>query len=163
MFTLKPMLNQVLNIGWTILGLSPVYYFWWVHGISWPFYVLLLISCMAFILPEKLYSKLKISKDLRVYKRLGVKFVRRFAQDGDFEPSKGIRGYLSKIRMFERYHFCCLLFFQASSVYACYFEEYLLAFLIFFCNIIYNVFPMLLQQYNSIRITRILKQHGLQV
>lgn len=155
------MLNHFLNIGWTVLGFLPVYYFWSLHGLGWPFYALLLISCIAFFLPEKLYSKLKVSKDLRVYKRLGVKFVRRFAQDGDFEPSKGVKGYLSKIRMFERYHFCCLILFQASSVYACYFEEYLLAFLIFFGNILYNVFPILLQQYNRIRITRILKQQGL--
>lgn len=157
------MLNQLLNIGWTILGFSPVYYFWSLHGIAWPFYTLLLISFTALILPEKLYSKLKISNDLRVYRRLGVKIVRRFAQDGNFQPGKGIKGYLNKIRMFERYHFCCLIFFQASSVYACYFEEFFLAFLIFFCNILYNVFPMLLQQYNRIRIIRLLKQHGLQM
>jgi hypothetical protein len=63
--------------------------------------------------------------------------------------------------MFERYHFCCLIFFQTSSVYACYFEEYLLAFLIFLCNILYNVFPILLQQYNRMRIIKILKQQSL--
>lgn len=157
------MLNQILNIGWTILGFLPVYYFWSLHGIGWPFYALLLISFTAFILPEKLFSRLKISKDLRVYRRLGVKFIRRFAQDGDFQAKKGIRGYLNKIRMFERYHFCCLIFFQASSVYACYFEEYLLAFLIFLCNILYNVFPILLQQYNRMRIIKILKQQSLQM
>lgn len=157
------MLNQTLNIGWTILGFLPLYYFWSLHGIGWPFYALLLISLTAFIFPEKLFSKLKISKDIRVYRRLGVKFIRRFAQDGDFQPNKGIRGYLNKIRMFERYHFCCLIFFQASSVYACYFEEYLLAFLIFFCNILYNVFPILLQQYNRMRIIKILKQQSLKM
>jgi hypothetical protein len=85
------MLNQTLNIGWTILGLLPVYYFWSLHGIGWPFYALLILSFTAFILPEKLFSRLKISKDLRVYRRLGVKFIRRFAQDGDFQPNILIR------------------------------------------------------------------------
>lgn len=157
------MLNQVFNIGWTILGFLPVYYFWFLHGIHWPFFTLALVSLGACLLPETLFRNLEISSDLRVYRRLGVKFVRRFAQDGDFQPGTGVRAYLNKIRMFERYHFCCLIFFQASSVYACYFEQYLLAFLIFFCNILYNVFPILLQQYNRIRITKILKQQGLRM
>lgn len=156
------MLNQTLNVVWTIIGFFPVCYFWFLHGVDWPFYVLVLFSIASCFLPETIYRKLTISKNQRVYKRLGVKFIRRFAQDGDFQGGRatGVKAYLSKIQMFERYHFCCLIFFQVSSVYACYFEQYTLAFAIFFCNIIYNVYPILLQQYNRIRILKFLKQQA---
>lgn len=155
------MLNQILNVSWTIIGFLPVSYFWFLHGIHWPFYVLTALSLLTCFLPEAVYRKLDISSDLRVYRRLGVKFIRRFAQDGNFQAGKkdGIRHYLNKIQMFERYHFCCLFFFQASSVYACYYEEYLLAFSIFLCNVLYNVLPILLQQYNRLRFSRFLKHH----
>ena len=158
------MLNQTLNFSWTIIGFFPVVYFWFLNGINWSFYVLLVICLISCFLPERAYRHLDISKDLRVYKRLGIKFIRRFAQDGDFNPNRalGIKAYLKKISMFERYHFCCLLLFQVSSVYACYEEKYLLAFAIFVCNLLYNVYPILLQQYNRIRITKLLRRHRIQ-
>jgi hypothetical protein len=157
------MVNQLLNVGWTMVGFFPVCYFWFLEGIHWPFYVLLLASIASCFFPEAIYRKLNVSKYQRVYRRLGVKFIRRFAQDGDFQAGNGIgiKNYLQKIQMFERYHFCCLIFFQASSVYACYNEQYILAFTIFICNIIYNVYPILLQQYNRIRILKFLRQHNL--
>ena len=161
--SIKAMLNQVLNVSWTIAGFFPVCYFWFLQGIQWPFYVLVFASLASCFFPEAIYQKLAISNDQRVYRRLGVKFIRKFAQDGNFQPSHGIgvKKYLQKIQMFERYHFCCLIFFQASSVYACYNEQYALSFSIFAANIIYNVYPILLQQYNKIRILKFLRQHRL--
>ena len=161
--SINKMFNQVLNVGWTIIGFSPVCYFWFLQGIQWPFYLLVFASLASCFFPEGIYRKLAISNDQRVYRRLGVKFIRRFAQDGNFQSGRGIgvKNYLLKIQMFERYHFCCLIFFQASSVYACYNEQYALAFTIFAFNIIYNIYPLLLQQYNRIRILKFLKQHGL--
>ena len=153
------MINQIINMGWTIFGFSPVCYFWFLQGVDWSFYVLLVLSLGACLLPESILRYLDISKDLRVYRRLGIKSVRRFVQDGNFQSGKktGIRDYLKNIRMFERYHFCCLIFFQVSSVIACYHEQYLLSFSIFICNIIYNVYPILLQQYNRMRIMKLIK------
>ncbi len=157
------MLNHIINIAWTIFGFFPVCYFWFLQHIDWPFYLLLCFSLATCFLPERIYRNLDISKDSRVYKRMGIKFVRRFAQDGNFQPGHGagIKAYLKSITVFERYHFCCLVFFQASSVLACYHEQYILSFFIFISNIIYNVYPILLQQYNRMRITKLVKQHQL--
>lgn len=154
------MLNHLLNVSWTVIGFSPVGYFWFYHGVDAVFIILLLISIVACFLPERVYRKLHVSKNLKAYKKLGVKTVRRFVQDGDFGATKpnSVKAYLKKISMFERYHYSCLIFFQASSVYACLNEQFLLALLIFLCNIIYNVCPLLLQQYNKLRIIKILKQ-----
>ncbi len=154
------MLNHLLNVSWTVIGFFTVSYFWFYHGVDKVFITLLLISIVACFLPERIYRQLIVSKDLKAYKRLGVKTIRRFVQDGDFGATKrnSVKAYLKKISMFERYHYSCLIFFQASSVYACLNKQFLLAFLIFLCNIIYNVCPLLLQQYNRLRINKILKQ-----
>ncbi len=46
----------------------------------------------------------------------------------------------------------CLAFFLASFVYAIYQQAFLISLLIFVSNIIYNVIPILIQQYNKLRL-----------
>lgn len=82
------MLNQILNVSWTVIGFFPVAYFWYYHEINGVFIILLLISIVACFLPDRLYRKFHVSKDLKAYKRLGVKTIRRFVQDGDFGEPK---------------------------------------------------------------------------
>jgi len=152
------MLNQVLNFGWTILAFFPVCLYWWNQGIDWTFYAFIILSLLAGWLPQKVYAQLSLSDDPEAYKNLGVNIIRRFTQDGGFKRNKlqGMRDYLKTIAMFERYHFICLVFFKCSAVYACLNEHIVIGLVIFVANLIYNVCPILLQQYNRLRIVNIL-------
>jgi hypothetical protein len=50
----------------------------------------------------------------------------------------------------------CLLFFSLTSVHAIIFKQYLLGIFIIIANVLYNVCPLLLQQYNRARVSRVL-------
>jgi hypothetical protein len=152
------MFNQVINFSWTILAFFPVCFYWWNQGVDWAFYAFLAVSLIAGCLPQKIYNQLSMGTDPAAYINLGVRTIRKFVQDGGFKRNKlqGMRSYLNTIAMYERYHFICLVFFKCSSVYACLHEHIILGLLIFLVNVVYNVCPILLQQYNRLRIVNIL-------
>jgi hypothetical protein len=156
------MRNQLLNILWTIVGFFPVCLFWFTTGTDLAFYAFLLFGVVAGCLPESIYIKLQISEDFIDFEKLGIRSIRKFSQSGNFkkDKSKGLKAYLQKLSMFERYHYICLIFFQCSSVYACLQQHIAIALLIFGTNIIYNVCPILLQQYNRLRIFGILNRYN---
>jgi hypothetical protein len=100
---------------------------------------------------------------------MGVKIIRRFVQDGDWrfnrhasinasriKGSGGLQAYLTTIAMYERYHWGCFLFFTETSLYGKSDDGILWLIATFAANVIYNVCPLLLQQYNRIRITSLL-------
>lgn len=110
---------------------------------------------------------MQLSGAPKFYERFGVKIIRRFVQDGDI-ASKSLRSggrvimnkaraqkYLNTIEMYERYHFLCLIFFLLTSLHAAANSRIAAALIIAACNIIYNVYPMLLQQYNKARILKL--------
>jgi hypothetical protein len=154
-----PVRNQLLNIGWTIIGFLPVGIFWFHIGSGVPFYLSLLLGFVAGCLPELIYTRLHISNDFKKFEVLGIKSIRRFTQHGDFNRSRanGIKSYLKKLSMFERFHYICLVFFLTSSIYAFLNHKIILALLIFISNLVYNVCPILLQQYNRLRLLKVLK------
>jgi hypothetical protein len=114
---------------------------------------------------------MQLSAAPKFYERFGVKTIRRFVQDGDI-ASKRLRSegrvimnkaraqkYLQTIEMYERYHFLCFVFFLLTSFHAAANSKAAAALIIAACNIIYNVYPLLLQQYNKARILKLSTSH----
>lgn len=103
---------------------------------------------------------LQISNNPGIYVELGVRFIRKFVQNGDYFKSKkpviqnktGAISYQRTIVMYERYHFLCFVFFLATTVHAAIYRQYAMAALLMVANIVYNVCPILLQQYNYVRL-----------
>ncbi|HEX3074275.1 MAG TPA: hypothetical protein VHP30_11745, partial [Ignavibacteriales bacterium] len=103
----------------------------------------------------------------KFYERFGVKTVRRFVQDGDIAAGRLRTGgrvimnkaraqkYLNTIEMYERYQFLCLIFFLLTSLHVAANGRIAAALIIAACNVIYNVYPILLQQYNKARILKL--------
>jgi hypothetical protein len=151
------MRNQLLNLTWTIIGFLPICLFWFSEGPNFVLYLFFLLSLVAGLMPPKTYAKLQLSKDLRVYRKLGVKRFQKFTQSGNFgsRGDKRLSNYLRKLSMYERFHYSCMVFFISSAFLALFHAHVLLALGILICNIIYNVCPILLQQYNRIRILKI--------
>jgi hypothetical protein len=81
------MRNALINVIWTIIGFFPICLFWYYEEINFLFYILLLTAFLAGCLSERVYISLHISKDIKVYEKLGVRFVRRFMQTGNFTTS----------------------------------------------------------------------------
>jgi hypothetical protein len=62
------------------------------------------------------------------------------------------KNHKTQIAIYERFHLICLDFFFVSFVYAIFQDAFFLSFLILLSNIVYNIIPILIQQYNKLRL-----------
>ena len=167
--TKREILNQFINFFWTILCFVPVIYFWAITSIHLYFYLFLAVAAVVGMMPKKALNLLLLSSNRKFYEKIGVKSIRKFVQNGDIVagmtgnqknkvikgPSQ-VKGYLNTIAMYERYHWTCFSFFLLTSIY-CFFSGYLvLGLLIIVANLLYNITSILLQQYNKIRIGKMM-------
>lgn len=156
-------MNQAVNFFWTILCFIPVIGFWLTADMALC-YIFIGVSIVSLLLPAKL---LQLSNQPKFYEKLGIKLIRKFVQNGDYinaflkkrhpqhktiRGKAGATGYMNTVIMYERYHFLCFVFFLLTDFYAVKTAHYNLAFAIFLANIIYNICPILLQQYNRARV-----------
>ncbi|WP_432711590.1 hypothetical protein [Pedobacter sp.] len=148
--------NQLLNVVWTSMAFLPILWFWlgktpdlWLYGS-------LVLSLGFAFLPSTFYVALQLSSKTSFYTQYGIRKLRRFVQHGDFKNLRRAEDYLKTIAMYERFHYSCFIFFLLSTVFSIAAQQYLLAFFICFSNLIYNILPILLQQYNRLRIHQLL-------
>jgi len=166
-------LNQLLNFFWTILCFLPVLWYWVMRGPDSWLYGSIIFSIICGLLPEGFFRLLQISQSVRVYEKYGAKIIRKFVQQGDminrlfrqqYPGRKVIRdasqakNYLKTIAMYERYHFMCFLFFLSTAMHSLFAHRFLFALLITIGNVLYNICPIFLQQYNRLRVRRLLKK-----
>ncbi|GAB2699009.1 hypothetical protein GCM10027037_24290 [Mucilaginibacter koreensis] len=157
--------NQLINLLWTAFGFAPMVIYWSRAGSLVPLYVFCIISLAGAFVPPKFYQ---LSTQPKLYRQLGALKVRALVQDGDWVKPATTSGkqsaaiirnraqakrYLHTLRMYENFHWVCLLLFLLSSGHAIIMGQYLRGCLILLANVIYNVYPILLQQYNRLRIT----------
>jgi hypothetical protein len=162
-------MNQLINVFWTILGFAAVVAYWFSAGLSTWFYLFIVLSVIPVFLSQKVFDRFQLSNNTKLYERLGVRFIRKFVQHGDIanrlskknDPAYLVirkrvnhEGYLKTIMMYERYHFICLIFFLLTSGMAVVQGYYIQALMIMISNMFYNFYPILLQQYNRLRILR---------
>jgi hypothetical protein len=132
-----------------------------------------MFSLVTGVLPPNIFKYFQISYKPVLYEHLGVRFIQKFVQDGTYinrAMRKNNAGhkvvnnranagkYMNTIAMYERYHFICFMFSVFTFVYALFNKQNGAAVFIMIANIIYNVYPILLQQYNKLRIRRLLRQ-----
>ena len=165
--TQNEIINQTLNFFWTIGCFLPVLLFWMGRTPDVWLYGSVLCSIAIGFLPGSFFKLLQLSQNPRFYKKYGVTVIRRYVQNGDLinrlyrqkspqykvikDPRK-IYNYRKTIAMYERYHFTCFVFFLLTTILSLITHHYTIAILITGCNIIYNVCPIFLQQYNRLRI-----------
>ena len=74
------MMGQVINAFWTLLCFSPVAAIWLRYGSQNQLWVIIGLSLAALAIPSRW---LQLSKDPAFYQQLGVRFIRKFVQNGD--------------------------------------------------------------------------------
>ncbi|HEX4852202.1 MAG TPA: hypothetical protein VFV08_15405 [Puia sp.] len=165
----RNLVNNFFNFFWTILCFIPIIIFWSKEGIDWYFYSSLVLSFIIGILPQRVINLSLISSNPKIYEKLGVKFIRKFVQDGATVGSmtsekkltivnnlSQARKYLKTIAMYERFHWICFSFFVLTTI-LCFAKGYTtLGIVLIFANLLYNGCSILLQQYNKIRIRKML-------
>ncbi|HAO07655.1 MAG TPA: hypothetical protein DCQ50_11825 [Chryseobacterium sp.] len=166
---MRKTINHIINFFWTLLAFYPVLDYWYHTGINNWFIVSIFISTLIGFAPGKFYRQLHFSKRRSFYENLGVKIIRKFVQNGDLvkkvqtekestiiKDVASAKKYLLTLEMYSRFHWVCFFFFLFSSFHAIFTGQALSSFVMLLANILYNITAILLQQYNKMRIQRIL-------
>ena len=163
--------NMIPNVVWTVINFAPVYFLYALPGNLHYLWITIAISLVGYFLPVSFYNRLQVSSSIRTYNKLGIRIVRKYAQDGDlitrlirkkhpgYKPHilSNFKKHIGKTYFYEKFHFVCLLFFLLTTVLAFMQGKIILGILIAIANILYNIYPILLQQYNRLRIMLLLK------
>ncbi len=109
-------------------------------------------------------------RDGRFYERLGIRWFKRFATQGDywnkrrrhsnpgFRNVKNINSVIeweARTRHNEFVHMCSLLIGLTIMVWLYFQNEYTWLVVVFFAVLIWDIYPIMLQRYNRARIWRI--------
>ncbi|SEI43865.1 hypothetical protein SAMN04487995_0736 [Dyadobacter koreensis] len=153
------MLNQLINVGWTILVFTPVVIYSDSMRSLKIIYIFSVISALCGFLPKKIFDSFKFSADPQFHERFGVRKIRNFVQDGDLisrsirkdlphhRTIKGkemFRKYLKTVEMYEHYHIICLIFFLLLTIYAVSNHGFGIGIIVTAGNLLYNICPILL-------------------
>ena len=170
-------MHAVVTVAIVALWLCPIGLFWrhvWYDGR--PFSMLRCALCMAtglltIFLPASYYQPKSFEVSGRFYKRLGVRWVKRWVPDGDyvvwrirhFVPAYkvissrgGLSAFDARTRRSEAGHLIWMFVTVPAVVYAFFCGWAKLAWWLFVGNLIINVYPIMIQRYNRARIRRIL-------
>lgn len=181
LFICGSMFNQLINIFWTVIVFSVTGHYWGQYFAEkhslWLVYIYIGVSVFAYTIPARWVSFLTLSSNRRIYEMIGIRAMRWLVQDGMFvsrvnrslgkkhrriSGTASARAYLTTIAVQERFHYGCFVFFALSTASALGSGKVLAAISIMLCNIVYNVYPILLQQYNRLRIKNLLNQSAIQ-
>jgi hypothetical protein len=163
-------INMVPNLLWSLIFLLPVCIFCYSAVNRQILYVFILISLITIFFPNTFFNRLQLSKSDRFYKKAGVMRINTLTQNGTLVNNfvrKKYPGYnplpanktaagqlLNRGYMFEKYHFLMFCFFGLLTIYAIVGHYYFWAVVFLLSNILYNVYPILLQQYIRLRLTK---------
>ena len=159
--------NQIPNLFWSVLSFTPLGYFWYTAmDLKWLLSSLAL-SLLAGFLPRAFFDTMHFGKTASVYKKIGIRFVKKYTQDGDwvnrlirrkfpqykvFDHSAPMQKHIDKAYAIEKIHFSMFIFFLLTAIYALYRGEARWAIIITINNLIFNLYPNFLQQYNRLRL-----------
>lgn len=159
--------NAVPTTVWSVLSLGPLSVFCYQHVARPWLYGFVAVSLLAWAMPARWLRRLQLSAGPALYRRLGVPVANRFTQHGAI-VNKLLRRRYPQYRHLpiraemarlvrttyqqERFHWGMLLFFLLVAVYAAGHGQPGWAGLLTLLNIVYNLYPVWLQQYLRVRL-----------
>lgn len=119
--------NMIPNLLWTALFLIPITIFCYTFIPPKTTYILLGLSLIPIFFPNSFIDSIQLSKNAHFYRRIGVKYINYFAQNGNlvneflktkypnFKVISRTRTSIKKLYyqtyFFEKFHFSLFLFF----------------------------------------------------
>ena len=160
--------NMIPNVVWSVLNLVPISIYCYNKVDHRSLYIFMILSVIPAIFPNSFYDRIQVGRTTRIYKRLGVGFVNKLAQNGTIINrliKKKFPGYkmilyerssihklLQQTYLFEKFHFIMFLFFILVTFYAFLKGHFLWAIVISITNVLYNIYPNFLQQYIRLKL-----------
>ena len=167
--------NMVPNVLWSVINLVPLSLFCYSLLPLPTLYFFIGISLVPFFLPNSFIDKVQLGRTAAVYKRLGVGIVNKISQNGvivnrlmrkkfpDYKmlyyQRTSIHKLVQQTYAFEKFHWVMAVFFVLVILFAITINYWGWALLLMVNNLLYNVYPNLLQQY--IRVKLVLHQQKL--
>ena len=159
---------MIPNLLWTALFLIPIAMFCYTYIIPKTTYILLGLSLTPIFLPNSFFDRIQLSKRSHFYKKIGVKYINIFAQNGSLlnkflkrkypnfkvvsRSKTSIRKQYYQTYFFEKFHFSLFLFFTIMTIYAGIQGHFYWALTLTISNLLYNIYPNLLQQYVRLKL-----------
>jgi hypothetical protein len=166
---LSSLYNAAPNVFWSLLAFAPVSIFCYRFMEREWLSAFVVASLIAFMVPASSLRYLELSSAVTTYRKLGVHWVNHFVQHGTLINRLLRRRYSeyrrlrSRARMAylvqsnyvqERFHWMVFLFFLLTSLYGITHGYPGWALLITMINVVYNLYPIWLQQYIRVRLNR---------
>jgi hypothetical protein len=160
--------NMIPNVLWSVLNLVPISIYCYNNVDRRSLYIFIALSVIPGFFRNSLYDRIQIGRTARTYKRLGVGLVNKLAQNGtiinDLVRKKfpnykmvvyqrsSIDKLLQQTYLFEKFHFIMFVFFILITGYALVKNHFWWVVIISATNVLYNVYPNLLQQYVRLKL-----------
>jgi hypothetical protein len=134
----------------------------------------LVISYFVSRLPKSFYDRFQISRDVKIYKKLGVDKFKKLSTNGDlinrrirkkYPTHRNVANFetikekLNETYTIEKSHTVLFAFCLLTNIYALWINSIGTAITLLIGNILFNYYPNLLQQYNRIRYLRVVKNY----
>jgi len=164
--------NNFIIIGLFTIHLVPTVAFYLDGNGEWKWFLIILTISLIFCkIPNSIIDKIQLSKRTTFYKKLKVHLFKKYATNGDiinknirrqFPNHRNIHNPLSiQKKLTETYttekaHLFFFIFSFLTSIYAFNTDHLIQAGVITVGNIVLNLYPIFLQQYNRIRYTKAL-------
>jgi hypothetical protein len=169
--------NMIPNLAWTILFMGPVVAFCYSLPDIRISLITLGVCLVPAFFPNSFFDAVQLSRRPAFYERLGVRFINQFAQHGlwinrylrkKYPEWKGVAptrsAMIKRYRetyFYERFHFALFLFYTVMTVYALIYGQWSWALILTISNLLYNIYPNLLQQYIRAKMPNLLsKRHS---
>ena len=169
--------NALPNLLWSVLAFVPLYICCYTLLDRSLLLIFLVGSLFTIFLPQAFFRYIQLGESPAIYKKAGVPFVGRFTQNGQiingllrkrFPRHRVVSGskesadrLFRQTFMYEKFHFMLFTFFSLVLLYALA-EGYMgWALLLLLINILYNVYPCLLQQYIRLRLRPFMSRNSI--
>jgi hypothetical protein len=166
--------NMLPNLFWTILFLFPITLFCYTLIAPKTVFILLGTSLVPLFFPNAFFDAIQLSGKPNFYKRIGVRHINKFTQNGTllhqylrkkYPKFKAISINRASIKkqyvqtyFFEKFHFSSFIFFTAITILALAKRYPGWALILSGCNLFYNIYPNLLQQYIRLKLASAIKK-----
>lgn len=161
--------NMVPNLLWSIVNLVPISVFCYTRMNLALLFVCIVPGFIPIFLPNSFFDTIQVGKTAATYKKLGVHLVNQFSQNGElvnrlirkkFPQYKAITFNRTSINrlvqqtyVFEKFHCMMCIFFCLVTIFAVSKKNFTWAAIITVTNILYNIYPNLLQQYIRLKLS----------
>ena len=159
---------MIPNLFWTVVFLMPITVFCYTFITPKTISILIGVSFIPIFFPNSFFDKIQLSRKADWYKKIGVRYINTVTQNGsminkilkrkypDFKVvskrANSIRRRYNQTYFFEKFHFSLFVFFIMVTINAGVQKQFYWVFTLTICNLFYNVYPALLQQYIRVKL-----------